>query len=121
MCRYNSRDVGATIERYVAIPESNENELMKAVATIGPVSVGIDVSGNFKFYKKGVYYNSDCSVDNIRHAVLVVGYGTHKKYGDYWIVKNSWGTHFGKKGYILMARNKGNNCGIATMAVYPLV
>lgn len=120
-CRYNSSDVGAAVKKYVEIPEADEDTLAKAVATVGPVSVGIDVSGKFQFYKEGVYYNPDCSVNNIRHAVLVVGYGTDRTYGHYWIVKNSWGTDFGDRGYILMARNKGNNCGIATMAVYPLV
>ncbi|XP_065332688.1 procathepsin L-like [Cloeon dipterum] len=122
-CRFNASNIGATDTGFVDIEEGNEDKLKEAVATIGPVSVGIDAfTHSFLDYSEGVYYEPLCIKFLLNHAVLAVGYGTDEKTGmDYWIVKNSWGTTWGEKGYIRMARNKDNNCGIASQASYPLV
>ena len=38
--------------------------------------------------------------------MTLVGYGTDEKYGDYWLVRNSWGTNWGENGYIRIKREK---------------
>jgi len=114
---------GVTLKGYVNVTEGSEKALQDAVATMGPVAVAIDAAHpEFEFYSQGVYYNPKCnsSIDALDHEVLVVGYGTENG-EDYWLVKNSWSTHWGDDGYIKMARNKGNNCGIATQPNYPIV
>lgn len=121
-CAYKSRNSGATVRGFVVIPEADEHKLKEAIATVGPISVAIDASNpSFQHYSSGVYSDSNCSADNIDHGVLAVGYGTDEDGQDYYIVKNSWGTTWGDNGYIKMARNKNNHCGIATAASYPLV
>lgn len=85
------------------------NELISQVSTYGAAVSYIYASDeSFGNYGGGVY--SGCSKTEINHAVLVVGYGTENGQ-DYWLVKNSWGTNWGRNGMIKIARGK-NMCGI---------
>ncbi|XP_041810502.1 cathepsin L.1 [Chelmon rostratus] len=120
-CRFKPDAVAAKCTGYVDVSQGDEDALKEAVATIGPVSVGIDASQlSFQLYQSGVYDEPQCSSSDLDHGVLAVGYGTDNG-RDFWLVKNSWGLGWGDKGYIMMTRNKHNQCGIATAASYPLV
>ncbi|XP_063905468.1 procathepsin L-like [Zophobas morio] len=121
-CRFSSKNVGATIAGYVNITEGDEDELKTVVGTIGPVTVVITTDYMWTSYRDGVYYNEDCmnTSEIFNHVVVIVGYGNENG-EDYWLVKNSWGTWFGQEGYIKMARNRDNNCGIASIARYPIM
>jgi len=123
-CRFNRSNVGATLTSYVNVTSGDENDLLVKTYS-GPVSVAIDASSDdFQLYDGGVYVDDECgnSVDDLDHGVLVVGWGTEVGwFGNtyWWIVKNSWGDDWGMEGYILMARNLYNMCGIATLASLP--
>ncbi|CAH1391324.1 unnamed protein product [Nezara viridula] len=121
MCRFRKSAVGAVDSGAIELPGDDEEALKSAIATIGPVSVAIDAGqDSFRFYKSGVYEDSNCSPAGLDHGVLAVGYGSEDGQ-DFWLVKNSWNTGWGEEGYIRIARNKGNMCGIASMASFPKV
>jgi len=120
-CEYDESKVVATCTGHVDVTSGDESALKEAAGTIGPISVAIDARWpSFTAYTSGVYYNAHCSSTVLDHGVLVVGYGTEDSQ-DYWLVKNSWNSDWGDAGYIKMARNADNNCGIATSASYPTV
>ena len=92
-CKFNATqtsNIGVKVSGYVSLPTGDSDAMKKAVATIGPISVGVDAT-NWGPYSTGILVDPSCSAARINHAVLVVGYGTEASTGrDYWIVKNSW-------------------------------
>jgi len=120
-CKFSESNVGATMSSFVDLKRGSEDALSEALDKIGPISVAMDAGHmSFQHYRSGIYKEPKCSSIKLDHGVLAVGYGSGAE-GDYWIVKNSWGTVWGDKGYFMLARNDKNMCGLATQASYPVV
>lgn len=117
-CRRGDRKSAISIKSYVRIPQT-EDDLEAAVATVGPISIAIDAS-YWHLYQEGIYTDTQCGQDeeSLNHGVLAVGYDTENGV-DYWIIKNSWGTTWGEKGYMRAAKNV-NLCGLRDDTSYPV-
>nr|DAD30667.1 TPA_asm: hypothetical protein HUJ06_009518 [Nelumbo nucifera] len=108
------------IDGYEDVPANSTDALLRAVSH-QPVSVAIEAGGfELQFYWKGVFSGA-CGTD-LDHGVAVVGYGETRNGVKYWIVKNSWGSDWGEKGYIKMKMSEAKEglCGINMMPSYPV-
>jgi len=92
------------------------NSLMDALAQ-QPVSVAVNAQygGPIQHYRGGII-SEYCSTQ-LDHAVLAVGYGSENGQ-QYWLIKNSWGSNWGERGYFRLVRGQ-NECGVLQWAVYP--
>jgi len=102
----------------------NDQVSLKAAVAKQPIAVAIEADTRyFQSYSGGILTSTSCGT-NLDHGVLVVGYGTENGI-DYWLVKNSWGTTWGDKGYVKIARSSSTNdagiCGIAMDPSFPTV
>uniref|UniRef100_A0A6G1S9W2 Cathepsin L n=1 Tax=Aceria tosichella TaxID=561515 RepID=A0A6G1S9W2_9ACAR len=94
-----------------------EDKLEKLVAKFGPVAVTISREADALYYKSGIYTCSK-KQSSWNDWILVVGYGSDRKFGDYWILKGSWGREWGENGYMRIRRGV---CQIGAYVTIPLV
>jgi len=104
------------LKNYTRIQTSNEVAL-KAAVYRQPVAIGIAAAGQFMSYSSGIF-DGTCPGGR-DHAVLIVGYGTENG-KDFWILKNSWNTGWGEKGYMRIARGLTAD-GLCLLATDPSV
>ncbi|KEP60907.1 UNVERIFIED_CONTAM: cathepsin CPL [Hammondia hammondi] len=121
-CRAQSCEKVVKISGFKDVPRRSESA-MKAALAKSPVSIAIEADQMpFQFYHEGVF-DASCGTD-LDHGVLLVGYGTDKESKkDFWIMKNSWGTGWGRDGYMYMAMHKGEEgqCGLLLDASFPVM
>jgi len=113
VCTYDSvlPTAEVKVDGYIRLPENDPKALKHALATKGPIAVSVDAS-SWHLYESGVFNGCDYSANiDIDHAVVAVGYGTDEEFGDYWTIRNSWGTGYGENGYIRIAREAETLCG----------
>lgn len=72
----------------------------------GPIACGIAANDAMLAYTGGIF--SDESDDQIDHIISVVGFGKDASGLEFWIVRNSWGSHWGENGYMRIQMHKNN-------------
>ena len=113
-CESNSKPdsmIAAKITGYTRVGKTEQANI-EALAT-GSLSVTFEVTNTFQHYLKGIIQDNTCT-GRPNHAVTAVGY-TSK----YILVKNSWGTNWGDKGFVKFARGYNSKCGLYNNGVYP--
>jgi len=111
-CKFDKTLVVAKISACTYIGK-DEDLIKDTLFQTGPLSIGINAA-DMQFYSSGIDNpkKSKCNPSQLDHGVLLVGYGTESN-TPYWIIKNSWGSGWGEKGYYRIVRGKGA-CGMNT-------
>jgi len=117
-CKYNAADVKVHISGFkYAVKNGTKNDTVLAIMSYanGPLSICVDAS-SWQNYNGGILKNH-CGTQ-LDHCVQLVGWGVQDS-TEYWIVRNSWNTDWGLKGYIWIERNSGKDlCGITEEATW---
>ena len=85
---------------------SGEENMMQEIAQRGPIACGVAVPEALEEYTGGIYCD-DTGDMNIVHDISVVGYGEEDGQ-KFWLVRNSWGTHWGEDGFFRVCRGTNN-------------
>ena len=120
-CAYDESKGVTYVSSYKQV--SKDTESIKAAIEIGPVSVAVSAGNDvFRNYQSGIVTEDDGCPTRVDHAIQAVGYGYEGEQG-YYIVRNSWDTTWGDKGFIKigMADGKKGVCGINQDVYYPII
>ena len=83
-----------------------EDNMLQEIYQRGPIACDIAVPQALDDYTGGLYCD-DTHDHNTVHVVSVVGYGVEDG-TKYWLVRNSWGTHWGENGFFKVCRGTNN-------------
>jgi len=82
------------------------------------VSIACDAAA-WQDYVGGVLTSTSCSSAalDLDHAIQLVGFNADDaELPPYWIVRNSWSSDWGEDGYIYLAMDGANTCGLVNAA-----
>ena len=104
----------AHLQGWHQLKENDHDDVIHALATVGPLVVGV-AAGAWFTYSGGVFGGcTDQSELTVNHAVQLVGYGTDPEHGDYWKIRNWWGSDWGEDGYMRLRRS-APTCSVDSM------
>jgi len=85
---------------YVAGQEEvpDTDSIKQAIMTYGPVCAAVYADGPFSAYAGGVFNAS--TLEEVNHAIILVGWDDSLGTEGAWILRNSWGTSWGMDGYM---------------------
>lgn len=89
--------------------------MMNEIYQRGPIACSMDATAQFHNYTGGIFIDTTGAQD-LNHVISLVGFGTENGV-DYWIGRNSWGSHWGEQGYFRIVRGV-NNLGIETKCAW---
>jgi len=120
-CKYSSSAATSVTTSGYSNVKSRSPSSMQTQLQSGILSVAIQANQlAFQLYSSGIFTNTNCGT-NLDHATNVVGWGTSGDM-DYWIMRNSWGTSWGDKGYMMLQIVSGAGlCGIQLEPNYAII
>jgi len=95
------------LDSYGKVSGPGEEPMLNEIAKNGPITCSMATPEIFDYgYHSGIaidrYHNA--TEEDIDHDVEIVGWGVSPSDKKYWIVRNSWGTYFGRLGFFLLER-----------------
>jgi len=114
-CNFKTGSIGAKISGYQWATESrDEQTLQQNLVGWAPLSICVDAR-YWQDYSGGIMTSGECDwIVELDHCVQLVGYDTTGAM-PFWIVRNSWGTDWGEKGFIRLQLGD-NACGLTEEA-----
>lgn len=109
-------DTFAHVQNFYKINTSSANDIKKAVMEYGAAATSY--CSDSSYYSSSKYYNSDTAAYycdypySTNHAIAIVGwddnfsadnFSTKPEGNGAWIVRNSWGSGYGKEGYFYLS------------------
>lgn len=87
---------------YTQLKNPSTDAIKNAILSHGPIWTGVYVNFGFQYYTGGVFTGSSWGQQN--HAVVITGWDDSQ---GVWILRNSWGSGWGEKGYMRIKYGTG--------------
>lgn len=94
-----------TVDRFGGV--YGEYAMMAEIHAHGPIACGVAATDELDAYTGGIFHDKTGAMQT-NHDISVVGWGVSDDNVKYWIVRNSWGTHWGEEGFFRIVRGINN-------------